>query len=164
MKNEMEILFDAISDNEGFARVAVSAFVAHLNPTMEELSDIKTAVSEAVTNSIIHGYENLYGYGGAKGQPAARAAVNPGKVRVRCILEDDMLHIQVTDTGRGIKNVEQAMEPLFTTKPELERSGMGFAFMEAFMDDLEVESEPGKGTTVRMKKKMGAGDWIDSEV
>lgn len=163
MRNEMEITFDAISDNEGFARVAVSAFVANLNPTLEELADIKTAVSEAVTNSIIHGYENLYGYGNAKGQWAERDRVNPGKVKLYCLLEDDMLHIQVTDNGKGIGNVEQAMEPLFTTKPELERSGMGFAFMEAFMDDLEVESEPGKGTTVRMKKKMEAGAWIDRE-
>ena len=148
MKNEMEIIFDAVSENEGFARVAVSAFVAGADPTLEELADIKTAVSEAVTNSIIHGYENLYGYGGAKGQPADRSRINPGKVRVRC---------------RGIENLEQAMEPLFTTRPELERSGMGFAFMEAFMDDLEVESEPGKGTTVRMKKKIGVGDWIAGE-
>lgn len=163
MRNEMEITFDAVSDNEGFARVAVSAFVAHLNPTLEELADIKTAVSEAVTNSIIHGYENLYGYGRTKNQPAERDRVNPGKVRLYCLLEDDMLHIQVTDNGKGIGNVEQAMEPLFTTKPELERSGMGFAFMEAFMDDLEVESEPGKGTTVRMTKKMEAGAWIDRE-
>ncbi len=160
MKNEMELLFDGISDNEGFARVAVSAFVAGADPTLEELADIKTAVSEAVTNSIIHGYENLYGYGGAKGQPYDRARVNPGKVRVHCILDGDMLHIQVTDNGKGIDNLEQAMEPLFTTKPELERSGMGFAFMEAFMDDLEVESTPGKGTTVRMSKKIGVGDWI----
>lgn len=153
MKNEMELLFDAISDNEGFARVAVSAFVAGANPTLEELADIKTAVSEAVTNSIIHGYGNLYGYGGAKGQPADRSRVNPGKVRVHCLLEGDMLHILVRDDGKGIEDLERAMEPLYTTKPELERSGMGFAFMEAFMDDLEVESEPGKGTTVRMKKK-----------
>lgn len=162
MKNEMEISFDAISDNEGFARVAVSAFVANLNPTLEELADIKTAVSEAVTNSIIHGYENLWGYG-TKKRPADREAVNPGKVRVYCLLEGDMLHIRVEDDGRGIENVEQAMEPLFTTRPELDRSGMGFAFMEAFMDDLEVESQPGKGTIVRMKKKMEAGDWIDRE-
>lgn len=163
MKNEMELLFDAISDNEGFARVAVSAFVAGANPTLEELADIKTAVSEAVTNSIIHGYENLYGYGGAKGQPADRSRINPGKVRVHCLLEGDMLHILVRDDGKGIEDLERAMEPLYTTKPELERSGMGFAFMEAFMDDLEVESEPGKGTTVRMKKKIGVGDWIDRE-
>ncbi|MCM1188806.1 MAG: anti-sigma F factor [bacterium] len=163
MKNEMEITFDAISDNEGFARVAVSAFVANLNPTLEELADIKTAVSEAVTNSIIHGYENLAGYGGAKGRPTEREPVHPGKVKVYCLLEGDMLQIRVTDEGKGIENVEQAMEPLFTTKPELERSGMGFAFMEAFMDDLEVESTPGRGTVVRMKKKMEAGDWIDRE-
>lgn len=163
MRNEMEITFDAISDNEAFARVAVSAFVAHLNPTLEELADIKTAVSEAVTNSIIHGYENLNGYGRVKGQPTERGQNHPGKVKLYCLLENDMLHIQVTDNGKGMENVEQAMEPLFTTKPELERSGMGFAFMEAFMDDLEVESEPGKGTTVRMKKKMEAGTWIDRE-
>jgi len=171
MKNEMEIIFDAVSDNESFARVAVAAFIAHLNPTVEEMADIKTAVSEAVTNSIIHGYENLGGYrkGCVPEHPseadlacpeAARRKMNPGKVRVRCLLEGGVLHIEVADTGKGIENVEQAMEPLFTTKPELERSGMGFAFMEAFMDDLEVESTPGAGTIVRMQKKMGVGDWI----
>ena len=163
MKNEMEIIFDAVSDNEAFARVAVAAFVSHLNPTVEELADIKTAVSEAVTNSIIHGYENLYGYGRPGRCPADQRKVNPGKVRVRCVLEEDMLHIHVTDQGKGMENVEQAMEPLFTTKPELERSGMGFAFMEAFMDDLEVESTPGKGTVVVMRKKLGTGGWIDGE-
>ncbi len=161
MRNEMEILFDAISDNEGFARVAVAAFVSHLNPTLEELSDIKTAVSEAVTNSIIHGYENLYGYGRPGRGPAAAQEVHPGKVQILCALEGDMLQIQIKDQGKGMENVEQAMEPLFTTKPELERSGMGFAFMEAFMDDLEVESSPGQGTTVRMKKKLGCGSWIE---
>ena len=170
MKNEMEIIFDALSDNEGFARMAVAAFIAHLNPTLEEMADIKTAVSEAVTNSIIHGYENLYGYGrpgreadafseedgGAR--PGRRA--NPGKVHLRCVLENEILHIEVADSGKGIEDVERAMEPLYTTKPELERSGMGFAFMEAFMDDLEVESAPGKGTKVRMIKKIGVGGWI----
>ena len=159
MKNEMEIIFDAISDNEGFARVAVSAFVSHLNPTLEELADIKTAVSEAVTNSIIHGYENWGGF--ISGQD--KAEKNPGKVRICCVLESDVLHIEISDKGKGIEDVEQAMEPLFTTKPELERSGMGFAFMEAFMDDLEVESTPGEGTTVRMVKKIGLGSWIDGE-
>lgn len=163
MKNEMEIIFDAVSDNEAFARVAVAAFVSHLNPTVEELADVKTAVSEAVTNSIIHGYENLYGYGRPGRCPAGQRKVNPGKVQVRCALEEDMLHIYVTDQGKGMENVEQAMEPLFTTKPELERSGMGFAFMEAFMDDLEVESTPGKGTVVVMRKKLGTGAWIDGE-
>lgn len=166
MKNEMEIIFDAVSDNEGFARVAVAAFVTHLNPTMEEMADIKTAVSEAVTNSIIHGYENLQGYG-RTGQGEAAAAVSTsgkrGKVRVRCTLENSILHIEVEDDGKGIEDVEKAMEPLFTTKPELERSGMGFAFMEAFMDDLEVESAPGKGTRVRMIKKIGIGGWIACE-
>ena len=160
MKNEMEIIFDAVSDNEGFARVAVAAFIAHLNPTMEEMADIKTAVSEAVTNSIIHGYENLQGYGKSRDR---QGEIHKGKVRMHCILEKDVLHIEVIDTGKGIENVEEAMEPLFTTKPELERSGMGFAFMEAFMDDLEVESVLGKGTQVRMVKKIGTGSWIDCE-
>ena len=160
MKNEMEIIFDAVSDNEGFARVAVAAFVSHLNPTLEEMADIKTAVSEAVTNSIIHGYGNLYGYGRPGRGPAEQLKVQPGKVHVQCMLDEDVLHIQVTDQGKGMDNVEQAMEPLYTTKPELERSGMGFAFMEAFMDDLEVQSSPGQGTVVRMTKKLGAGGWI----
>lgn len=171
MKNEMEIIFDALSDNEGFARMAVAAFIAHLNPTIEEMADIKTAVSEAVTNSIIHGYENLYGYGRPGRETACAPAdkgggespggmANPGKVRLHCILENEILHIEVIDSGKGIEDVERAMEPLYTTKPELERSGMGFAFMEAFMDDLEVESAPGKGTKVRMIKKIGVGGWI----
>lgn len=163
MRNEMEIVFDAVSDNEAFARVAVAAFVSNLNPTLQEFSDIKTAVSEAVTNSIIHGYENLYGYGRPGRCPVEQRKVNPGKVRIQCVLEDDMLHISVTDQGKGMDNVEQAMEPLYTTKPELERSGMGFAFMEAFMDDLEVESSLGEGTTVIMKKKLGTGGWIEGE-
>ena len=163
MKNEMEIIFDAVSDNEGFARVAVAAFVSHLNPTLEELADIKTAVSEAVTNSIIHGYENLYGYGRPGRAPADQIKTNPGKVRIKCRLEEDLLHIQVIDQGKGMDNVEQALEPLFTTRPELERSGMGFAFMEAFMDDLEVESKPQRGTVVRMSKKLGASAWIEDE-
>lgn len=163
MRNEMEISFDAVSVNEGFARVAVAAFVSPLNPTLEELDDIKTAVSEAVTNSIIHGYENLYGYGGARGIPHDQVKSDPGKVQVHCLLENDILHIWVTDKGKGIEDIEKAMEPLFTTKPELERSGMGFAFMEAFMDDLEVESEAGCGTLVRMCKKIGVSSWIDSE-
>ena len=163
MKNEMEIIFDAVSDNESFARVAVAAFVSKCDISVGELADIKTAVSEAVTNSIIHGYENLYGYVSPDGRPEEEKRVNPGKVQVRCVLEEDMLHIRVTDQGKGMDNVEQAMEPLFTTRPELERSGMGFAFMEAFMDDLEVESTPGKGTVVTMRKKLGTDGWIDGE-
>ena len=162
-KNEMELVFDAVSSNESFARTAVAAFISHMNPTMEELADIKTAVSEAVTNAIIHGYENFYGYSKYGDKVPAYLVIHPGKVRLRCVLERGILHVEVTDTGKGIADVSQAMEPLFTTKPELERSGMGFAFMEAFMDELEVESTPGEGTTVHMKKKLGVGSWICSE-
>ncbi|HBA51177.1 MAG TPA: anti-sigma F factor [Lachnospiraceae bacterium] len=161
MKNEMEIIFDAVSDNESFARVAVAAFITHLNPTVEEMADIKTAVSEAVTNSIIHGYGNLQGCGRTgRACPPEQKEIHPGKVRISCRLENGILHIEIADTGRGIEDVEKAMEPLYTTRPDLERSGMGFAFMEAFMDDLEVESTPGEGTTVRMVKKIGIGEWI----
>ena len=160
MRNEMEIVFDAVSDNEGFARVAVAAFVAKLNPTLEEISDIKTAVSEAVTNCIIHGYDCV---GDLQKEAHSGGDVCGGKVFMHCVLEGTVLHIEIRDTGKGIENLEQAMEPLFTTKPELERSGMGFAFMEAFMDDLEVESTPGQGTTVRMVKKIGLGSWLDRE-
>ena len=163
MKNEMELIFDAVSSNESFARTAVAAFVSHLNPTLEELADIKTAVSEAVTNAIIHGYENWYGYSRHGEARPAFVIVHPGKVRVHCLLEKGVLHVEVSDNGKGIENLTQAMEPLFTTRPELERSGMGFAFMEAFMDDLEVESTPGQGTKVHMKKKLGVGAWIRRE-
>ncbi len=163
MRNEMEIIFDGISNNESLARMSVAAFVSSANPTLEEIADIKTAVSEAVTNAIIHGYENFYGYDKCGGRRLEEPKFHPGKVRLHCLLEEEMLHIEVTDKGKGIEDIDQAMEPLFTTKPELERSGMGFAFMEAFMDELEVESTPGQGTTVRMKKKMGSGPWIAKE-
>ena len=163
VKNEMMLEFDAISSNESFARVAVAAFIAPLNPTLEEMNDIKTAVSEAVTNSIIHGYENFYGYGKYGDKMPSYIVVHPGKIVIRCRLTEDVLQIEVEDHGQGIDDIDRAMEPLFTTKPQLERSGMGFAFMEAFMDDLEVESEPGKGTLVRMKKKMGSGSWVGEE-
>ena len=157
MKNEMEIIFDAVSDNESFARVAVAAFITHLNPTVEEMADIKTAVSEAVTNSIIHGYGNLQGCGkpGRDFPSGTEREVRPGKVRIHCILENGILHIEIADTGTGIEDVEKAMEPLYTSRPDLERSGMGFAFMEAFMDEVRVESVPGKGTCVFMRKKVG---------
>lgn len=135
MRNEIKLEFNAISVNEAFARVAVAAFVTPINPTMEELADVKTAVSEAVTNAVIHGYDG-----------------REGKVTLHCILQDGRLHIEVRDTGKGIENVEQAMEPLFTTRPELDRSGMGFSFMEAFMDRLTVESTPGEGTLVILEK------------
>ena len=138
--NEMEIIFDSHSSSEGFARVAVASFLTQLNPTVEEVSDVKTAISEAVTNAIIHGYENEI-----------------HKVSIRCRIEGQQMTVEVRDHGVGIENIEQAMTPLYTSKPELERSGMGFAFMEAFMDHVEVESEPGEGTTVRMKKTIGKG-------
>ncbi len=154
-RNEMSMSFDAVSVNEAFARVAVAAFVTPLNPTLEEVSDIKTAVSEAVTNAIIHGYDSEY-EGGT--QPEKR-----DQVYLHCIIEEDVLQVEIRDTGKGIEDIEQAMEPLFTTKPEMDRSGMGFAFMEAFMDDLEVLSEPGCGTTVLMKKKLGTTPWIRQE-
>ena len=138
--NEMELVFDSISVNEGFARVAVAAFMTQLNPTLEEVADVKTAVSEAVTNAIIHGYEKKV-----------------GKIRIHCHLKEQVIYIEVQDYGKGIENVKQAMEPMYTSKPELERSGMGFSFMEAFMDEISVESEPGKGTLVKMQRKIGKG-------
>ncbi|MBR1771808.1 MAG: anti-sigma F factor [Lachnospiraceae bacterium] len=158
-KNEMELSFDAVSENESFARVAVAAFVTHINPTLEEIDDVKTAVSEAVTNAIIHGYENYRGY--VKGGEGERPVpVHQGKVYVRCRLEGDVLHIEVQDQGKGIADIARAMEPMYTSRPELDRSGMGFSFMEAFMDDLEVESRPAAGTIVRMTKKLGSTSWI----
>ena len=135
--NEMKLEFDSISSNEGFARVAVAAFLTQLDPTLEEVADVKTAVSEAVTNSIIHGYEE-------KG----------GTIYMECSYEGQKIKIQVMDKGVGIEDVEQAREPLFTTKGDMERSGMGFVFMEVFMDELEVWSKPGEGTIVTMQKTL----------
>ena len=136
--NEMQLIFDSRSSNESFARVTVAAFMTSLNPTVEEVSDVKTAVSEAVTNAVIHGYEN-----------------EVHDIYIRCRTKERSLYIEIEDKGKGIEDVEAAMEPLFTTKPDLDRSGMGFSFMEAFMDELKVESEPGKGTVVKMKKIIG---------
>lgn len=147
--NEMRLEFAAVSDNEAFARMAVSAFIAPLNPTLEELADVKTAVSEAVTNAIIHGYEN-------RGSVLDRVLMN-------CELKGSIFMVEIIDRGVGMEDVGRAMEPLYTTRPEWERSGMGFAFMEAFMDDLEVLSEPDQGTLVRMYKKIGLGSWIVGE-
>lgn len=147
--NEMHLEFAAVSANEAFARMAVSAFIAPLNPTLEELSDVKTAVSEAVTNAILHGYENR--------------GIVTDRVEMNCALKNDVLEVEIIDRGVGMADVGRAMEPLFTTRPEWERSGMGFAFMEAFMDELEVLSEPGQGTSVRMYKKLGLSAWIGNE-
>ncbi|MFW5649493.1 MAG: anti-sigma F factor [Candidatus Alkaliphilus sp. MAG34] len=136
-KNYMKIEFDSKSQNEAFARVVVAAFASQLDPTIEEIADIKTAVSEAVTNAIIHGYED-----------------SMGLVFVTCKINGNRLEIIVEDNGCGIDNIEQAREPLFTSKPELERSGMGFTVMETFMDEVEVYSELKKGTTIKMVKKF----------
>ena len=136
--NEMQIVFDSRSENEGFARMAVAAFASTLNPTVDELADIKTAVSEAVTNCIIHGYNQ-----------------GPGKIYLECNISGRRLSVSVIDEGCGIADIQKAMEPLFTTRPELERSGMGFSFMEAFMDTVDVESGCGKGTRVVMTKELG---------
>ena len=138
--NEMVLEFDSRSQNEGFVRVAVAAFATQLNPTLEEVADLRTAVSEAVTNVVIHAYQG-----------------KTDKVRIECRVQGKEMTVTAIDHGVGIENVEKAMEPLYTTRPELDRSGMGFAFMEAFMDELVVESKPGQGTTVRMKKKFGSG-------
>ena len=141
--NEMEIRFDSRSENEGFARVSVASFLTQLNPTVEEVADVKTAVSEAVTNAIIHGYEQRV-----------------ETVRIHCSIENQLFTVEISDRGRGIANVEKAMEPMFTTKPEDDRSGMGFSFMEAFMDSVEVESKVGEGTSVKMTKTIGKGSRI----
>ena len=138
MKQEMRLEFESIPSNEAFARVVVAAFVTRLNPTMEEISDIKTAVSEAVTNAIIHGY----------GQQVH-------KIIIEASVEEELLTVSVEDFGVGILDVKKAMEPMYTTREDLERSGMGFVFMEAFMDTVSVESKEGEGTKVTMTKKVG---------
>lgn len=133
--NKMKIEFESKSQNESFARVAVAAFISQLDPTLTELEDVKTAVSEAVTNAVIHGYEN-----------------GAGIVSIEVVLKGNETTIEIYDEGVGIENLEMAMQPLYTSRPDLERSGMGFTVMETFMDGLEVKSEKGKGTKVIMKK------------
>ena len=138
-RNPVLVEFGSQSRNEGFARMVAAAYVAQFNPTMEEISDVKTAVSEAVTNAVIHGYRG-----------------EDGIIRMQMSRQGDEVTIEVSDYGEGIGNILQAMEPMYTTRPDMERSGMGFAFMEAFMDELEVYSSPGHGTVVRMKKKIAS--------
>lgn len=139
-RNEMETTFLSLPENESFARVVIAAFAVQLSPTVSEIADLKTAVSEAVTNAIVHGYEGTRGL-----------------VTLRCRVDERAtMTIEVQDQGRGISDVHQAMEPFFTTRPEQERSGMGFAVMQTFMDDLQVISTPGQGTLVRMKKRIRA--------
>ena len=136
--NEMTIIFDSRPENEGLARVAAAAFCTQLNPTLEEVADLKTAVSEAVTNCIIHGYQG---------------EVN--KIRMKCVRKERTIYLDIEDDGIGIADVEKAMEPLYTTRADQDRSGMGFTFMEAFMDEVKVTSQVGKGTCVHMSKKIG---------
>ena len=135
--NEMKLEFISKSSNEAFARVAVAAFAAQLDPTIEELADIKTAVSEAVTNSIIHGYED-----------------KQGLIKVICRIKENKIIIEISDKGKGIEDIEAAKEPLYTTKPNLERSGLGFTIIESFMDSMEIESILGLGTKVTMTKTI----------
>ncbi len=135
--NEMKLKFIAKSQNEAFARITVAAFVSQLNPLVEEISDIKTAVSEAVTNAIIHGYDGTN-----------------GMIELFCGLEENSIYIEITDKGCGIENIEQARQPLYTSKPNMERSGMGFTVIETFMDEVSIQSEIGKGSTIRMKKYL----------
>ena len=136
--NHMRLAFDARPENESFARVAVSAFAVPLGPTMDVLSDIRTAVSEAVTNAIVHAYRE-----------------QGGEILLEAALRDDgVLLLDISDRGCGIPDIARAMQPFYTTQPEKERSGMGFSVMQSFMDDVQVESEVGKGTTVRMEKRV----------
>lgn len=136
--NEMTIIFDSRPENEGLARVAAAAFCTQLNPTLEEVADLKTAVSEAVTNCIIHGYQG-----------------EVHKIRMKCVRKERTIYLDIEDDGIGNADVEKAMEPLYTTRADQDRSGMGFTFMEAFMDEVKVTSQVGKGTCVHMSKKIG---------
>ena len=138
MKNEVKIQFLSKSENESFARMTVAALMANMDPTVEELADVKTAVSEAVTNSIIHGYSNANGI-----------------VYMECVTDENTITITVKDNGKGIEDVKQAMEPMFTTNTDGERSGMGFTVMEPFMDSISVDSIPGVGTKVTLVKQIG---------
>lgn len=136
--NKVKIEFESRSQNEGFARVAIAAFISQIDPTVDELTDVKTAVSEAVTNSIIHGYEGR----------------TDGIVAIEAFLLKNEVTIIISDKGKGIKDIEKAKEPLYTSRPDLERSGMGFTVMETFMDSMEVMSKEGEGTRVVLKKKF----------
>lgn len=145
--NEMNLEFISKSSNESFARITIAAFAAQLDPTIEELADIKTVVSEAVTNCIIHAYENRIGI-----------------VKMSAKLKENEVIIEISDHGKGIENIEMAKEPLYTTKPNLERSGMGFTIMESFMDNVEIESVVGLGTKITMSKKIKKEDEEEKNV
>ena len=135
-ENEMKLEFLSKSNNESFARITVAAFIAQLDPTIEEIADIKTAVSEAVTNSIIHGYEES----------------EEGIIKIECKIFANSIKIEISDNGKGIDDIEKARQPLYTSKPDLERSGMGFTIMQSFMDELNIESVINLGTKITMKK------------
>ena len=137
-ENEMVLLFDSRPENEGLARVCAASFCTQINPTMEEVADLKTAVSDEFTNCIIHGYEG-----------------EVHKIKMTCRLRERTIYVEIEDKGVGIPDVAKAMEPLFTTRSDQDRSGMGFTFMEAFMDEVKVSSKPGEGTCVYMSKKIG---------
>lgn len=146
-ENEMKLEFLSKSCNEAFARISVAAFAAQLDPTIEELADIKTAVSEAVTNSIIHGYEN-----------------KEGIIKLECKIVGNSITIEISDSGKGIEDLEMAKTPLYTSKPNLERSGMGFTIMENFMDEMNVQSIVGLGTKVIMKKLIKKDEVEDEDI
>lgn len=141
IRNHMSLTFPSLAENESFARVAIAAFAVQLSPTLSEIADLKTAVSEAVTNAIVHGYE------GTRGDILLRASYD----------ERGEITVEIEDHGKGIADIAQALEPFYTTQPEQERSGMGFSVMQTFMDGLEVVSHPGEGTLVRMRKRILAG-------
>mgnify|MGYP004546664311 FL=1 len=141
IRNHMSLTFPSLAENESFARVTIAAFAVQLSPTLSEIADLKTAVSEAVTNAIVHGYE------GTRGDILLRASYD----------ERGEITVEIEDHGKGIADIAQAMEPFYTTQPEQERSGMGFSVMQTFMDGLEVVSHPGEGTLVRMRKRILAG-------
>ena len=151
--NELLVEFQAIGENESLARVIVSAYAARLNPTVEELSDLKVAVSEAVTNAIIHGYDRENPVQETAGAKETKS--KQGIIQLRMWSEGRMVTVQIQDYGCGITDVERAMEPLYTTKPDQERSGMGFSFMEAFTNEVTVQSAPNEGTTITLKKIIG---------
>lgn len=138
MNNKMELRFPGISANEGFARICAAAFASQLDPTLEEVADIKTAISEAVTNAIVHAYQE-------KG----------GEVVLRGELGERFVRFGIEDSGKGIENLEEALQPFYTTCQGEERSGMGFTVMQTFMDEMQVASQPGKGTKVMLFKKIG---------
>lgn len=138
--NEMTLSIKALSQNESFARSVVAAFCVQLNPTLEQINDIKTAISEAVTNAIVHAYDS-----------------SGGEIVIWAGLTEEMVHIKITDNGKGIKDVDEALQPFYTTKPDEERSGMGFTVMQAFCDKMQVESSVGKGTTITLQKALHTG-------